>query len=142
MRSMTKILLIAACAGTMVFAADAQPRDSNISLDAPGFLIKKPPPGAPDVRAQPLVWPRLDQGAVLCRSEADLIKLGQRRSGDAVDGPIDCQIIRAATGITIVQRNGPGRTEVTTTNSAAPETGWTDAWLPAKVPSGATSATR
>ncbi len=106
----------------------------------PGLLIKKPKPGLPDVKSQPQAWPRLDPGAVLCRSEADLNRLAQRRSGEVVDGPVDCQIIRTPTAITIVQRAAPGRTEVRTSDAQASGSGWTDAWLPEKAPRGATSA--
>jgi len=134
MISMPKMLLIATCAGGLVFAADVRADDSNVKFDAPGFVIKKPRPGPPDVKAQPLAWPRLDAGAVLCRSEADLLRLGQRRSGEAVDGPVDCQIIRIATAISIVQRKGPGRTQIQTSDPNGYGSGWTDVWLPEKAP--------
>ena len=140
-----RIFLIA-CAVTLIVtpAAHAQrppPDDSNVLLNAPGLLIKKPKPGLPDVKAQPLAWPRLDPGAVLCRTEADLDRLAQRRRGEAVDGGVDCQIVRTATAISIVQRKGPGKVEVRTTDPrAAGASGWTDAWLPDKAP--VTAATR
>jgi hypothetical protein len=145
------MLLIGACFGMFAATvlavappAGAQPPDdSNIKFDAPGFLPKKPKPGLPDVKAQPLAWPRLDPGSVLCRTEADLDKLGARRRGEAVDGPIDCQVVRAATAISIVQRKGPGRAEVKTSDASTDGvTGWTDAWLPEKGAIGSTSVTR
>jgi hypothetical protein len=108
----------------------------NVSLDAPALVIKKPKPGAPEVKAQPVVWPRLDAGAVLCRSESDLRHLAQRRSGDPNAGPVDCRVMTATTGIDILQRKGPGLTEVRVTGGAR-ETGWTDVWLPARPPAGA-----
>lgn len=134
MISMPRILLIAACAGAVVLASESRAEDSNISFNAPGLLVKKPKPGPPDVKEQPLAWPRLDPGSVLCRSEADLNRLGLRRAGEPVDGPIDCQIMRAATGIAILQRKGPGKTEVKTSDPKVPASGWTDAWLPEKAP--------
>ena len=145
MISLPRMLLIGACLGTLAIAAQAgaQPSNSDVSFDAGGLLPKKPKPGLPDVKAQPLAWPRLDPGAVMCRTEADLEKLAARRSGETVDGSIDCQIIRAATAISIVQRKGPGKSEVKTSDPKAGNvTGWTDAWLPDKAPSGATSASR
>jgi hypothetical protein len=142
MISIPRILLIAVCAGAVAFAAETRAEDSNVLFNAPGLLIKKPKPGPPDVKSQPLAWPRLDPGAVLCRSEADLNRLGLRRSGETVDGSIDCQVIRAPTGIAIVQRKGPGKTEVTTNDPRVPASGWTDAWLPEKAPSGAKAAAR
>jgi hypothetical protein len=119
---------------TMTAPAGAQTPDSNVFLDAPGILPKKPKPGLPEVKAQPLAWPRLDAGAVLCRSEADLLRLAERRRGEVVDGPVDCQILRAATPITIVQRKGPGRIEVQTADPKAGGSSWTDAYLPEKAP--------
>lgn len=123
-------------------AASAQPNDSNVSFDAPGFLVKKPKPGLPDPKPQPLAWPRLETGSVICRSEADLTRLAQRRAGEAVSGALECQIIRAATAITILQRKGPGRTEVKPADPRITEGGWTDAWLPEKAPPIATPAGR
>jgi hypothetical protein len=137
-------LAIAACLAVLAVAtpAGAQPNDSNVSLNAPGFVVKKPKPGAPEVKALPQAWPRLDPGSVLCRSEADLVRLAQRRSGERVDGPVDCQIVRTPTPITIVERASPGRTEIRTNDAQSSGSSWTDAWLPDKAPSGAKSATR
>jgi hypothetical protein len=131
-----KRLLIVVLLGTLAMATPcvAQSDDSNVFLNAPLLLNKKPKPGAPDVKAQPLAWPRLDAGAVLCRSEADLLKLAQRRRGEVVSGPVDCQILRTVTPITIVQRKAPGLTEVQTSDPKAGGAGWTDAFLPAKAP--------
>ena len=134
-----RIILAVICCGALMLAPSAYAQDnsnSNVFFNAPGLLIKKPKPGLPEVRAQPQAWPRLDPGAVLCRSEDDLDRLSRRRAGDASGGAVDCQVIRTPTAITIVQRNGPGRTEVKVT-SADTETGWTDAWLPAKAPASA-----
>ncbi len=144
MKPTSGLLLTAACAVTMALAAHAvaQPNDSNVSLNAPGFLVKKPRPGLPEVKAQPQAWPRLDPGAVLCRSEDDLNRLTERRAGQDVEGPVDCQVVRSAMAITIVQRQGPGRTEVKPSDPNATATGWTDAWLPEKRPVTATSAGR
>lgn len=138
-----KCLALTACLAvlTALKPASAQSSDGNVFFQS-GLLPKKPGPGLPDVRAQPLAWPRLDAGAVLCRSEGDLSRLAERRTGKAVDGPVDCQVIRIATPITIVQRKGPGRTEVKPTAAQPMEAGWTDAWLPDKAPNTANSATR
>ena len=146
MLSMPRMLLIGACLGTLALAAPAQAQpssNSDVSFDAGALLLKKPKPGLPDVRAQPLAWPRLDPGAVLCRTEADLERLAARRGGEAVDGPVDCRIIGTPTAISIVQRSGPGKVEVKISGANADSSsGWTDAWLPDKAPPGATSASR
>jgi hypothetical protein len=110
------------------------PNDSNIVMD--GMLAKKPAASkAPDVPAPPRAWPRLDRGAVLCRSADDLARRAAILRGEQA-GPADCRPIVTAIAIQIVQRAGPGRTEVKVT--ANNETGWTDAWLPATPPRGAT----
>jgi hypothetical protein len=88
----------------------------------------------PDAHAPPVPWPRLDPGAVLCRSEADLLRRAEAMRGEQA-GPADCHVINVPAGIQIVQRSGPGRTEVKVSSSN--ETGWTDAWLPATPPPGA-----
>ena len=141
MKTTPRILTIAACIGVFAMAQmvgaqtlRAQPSDdSNISFQS-SLRLKKPKQGMPDIKAQPLAWPRLDAGAVLCRSESDLNRLSARRSGEPVSGSVDCQVMRAPTPITIMQRKGPGRTEVTTSDPASGGAGWTDAWLPDKAP--------
>lgn len=140
---MRRTLLLGACLALLSPMAVALAQDSNVLLNAPGLLPKKPKPGLPDVKAAPLAWPRLDPGAVICRSETDLSRLVARRRGELVEGAVDCQVMRAPTGIAIVQRKAPGMTQVTTTNPMAGGTGWTDAWLPDKAPPArAASATR
>jgi hypothetical protein len=115
--------------GSIVARADPPP---NVQLDMPSFLKAKKKPGLPDPKPQPLAWPRLDPGAVLCRTEADLARLAANRSGEEGGGPADCRVIPAATAVSIVQRKGPGRTEVKI--GADDTTGWTDVWLPEKAP--------
>ena len=105
----------------------------NIILDAPGFVNKKQPSRLPDVKAAPLAWPRLDPGAAICRTEADLDRLSARRQGEADGGVADCRIVTNPIAVTIVRRAGPGRTQVRLTD-AANIVGWTDVWLPDKAP--------
>jgi hypothetical protein len=105
----------------------------GVVWDAPNVIVPKPKFGsAPDVKAGRDVWPRLDRGAVLCKTEADLLRLAASRRGEQTEPP-NCQVIRAATPIQIVRRVGPGRTEVSVTDDN-PQDGWTDAWLPEKSP--------
>ena len=139
-----RLVLIAACvAGLGTTAAAQTPPDDNgnISFQS-GLLLKKPKPGLPDVKAPPQAWPRLDPGARLCRTEFDLDRLAARHNGEDVDGPINCQVIRDPTAITITQRLGPGKTEVKLTSGQVGTTGWTDAWLPEKAPVSARSAAK
>ncbi|WP_428486937.1 hypothetical protein [Rhodopila sp.] len=127
---------MATCLGALAFATGARAQDSNIRFES-GLLPKKPKPGLPDVKPQPQAWPRLDPGAVLCQSETDLDRLTARRHGEDVTGPVDCQVVRDPTAITILQRKGPGKTEVRMTNAQTGGSGWTDVWLPDKAPVGA-----
>jgi len=131
MRALGRLRWIVLC---LAFALPASAAMAQISFDAPGFLPKKPKPEAPAVKAKPPPWPRLDPGAVLCRTPEDLVRLAANRSGGPGGGPANCRIISRPTAIEIVHRVGPGRTEVKVTGGTSGETGWTDAWLPAKPP--------
>jgi hypothetical protein len=149
MTAMPRTHLLAACLGILVcaagisgagiFVAGARAQDSNVKFES-GLLRKPPKPGLPDVRPQPMAWPRLDPGAILCRTEDDLDRLAARRHGETISGPVDCQVVRNPTAITIVQRVGPGRVEVKVTTAQSGDTGWTDAWLPDKAPSSGTAS--
>jgi hypothetical protein len=141
MVTMRSMLMIVACLSAFAAPASAQSVDSNDLFGGGGPRIRKPRPGLPEVKAQPLAWPRLDPGSVLCRSEADLIRLAQRRWGEVADGPVDCQVVRVPIGVTIVQRKG-GRAEVKPSDAQPMESGWTDAHLPQRAPPVVTSATR
>ena len=106
---------------------------SNVIFGNPGLLEKKAKPRAPDVAALAVVWPRLDPGAIVCRTDADLARLAANRTGGAGGGAAECQLIRTPTGITIIQRAGLGRTQVRL-SGADGSVGWTDAWLPERAP--------
>jgi hypothetical protein len=91
-----------------------------------------PPPPA----IIPEVWPRLDPGALFCKTESDLIRyqteLAGRQASRAA-APPKCRMIEETTGIIILDRPDLSRTKVelsTTTN----QVGWTDAFLPATPP--------
>jgi hypothetical protein len=114
-----------------VSQGQAPPSDSNIHFQ--GMLKKDagPAPPPPRVAAPPSAWPRLDPGSVLCRSQDDLQRRAALMRGDQV-APPDCQSITQPTAITILDRVGPGATEVQVTSNS--QTGWTDAWLPATPP--------
>ena len=127
-----RIGLIAAITAAVIPGAGAQ----RVIFDAPGLTGQKKPDQLPTVRPQPTVWPRLDPGAVLCRTEDDLDRhasnLTARVSGTGTIAA-DCRIIGQPIGIQILSRQGLGRTEVrlSTPDGA---TGWTDAWLPDRAP--------
>jgi len=107
----------------------------NVMLNAPGLLPSKkdaPPPP----RAQPSVWPRLDAGAILCRTEDDLDRHAANMIARVSGGDMqtaDCHAVAQPIGVQIVSREGPGKTQVKL-NGPGNTTGWTDVWLPDKAP--------
>jgi hypothetical protein len=94
-------------------------------------------PPLPPIKAAPEPWPRLDPGAMLCRSK-DALKQYQEAMATATGDeqppiPADCARVLVPTPISIVQRDGPSRVEVKSTKPPERD-GWTDAWLPDKQP--------
>ena len=108
------------------------PASAQVVWDTKNFAPPKPNYGTTDNQPRPDVWPRLDRGAVVCKTEADLNLLAASRRGEAVARP-NCSIVRAPTAVKIVQRMGPGKTQVTVTDQGD-QPGWTDAWLPDRAP--------
>jgi hypothetical protein len=106
----------------------SQPALAQVIWDMPNVVVPKTKFENSTVKPRADVWPRLDPGAVLCKSEADLRRLAASRRGEPGDPP-NCQLIRAPTAIQIQQRAGPGRTQVSVTGQDGVQ-GWTDAWLP------------
>ena len=85
----------------------------------------------------PEIWPRLENGALICKSRDDLVRYQtQTANGEsgatAGQGP-DCHNIRKQTGIQILARDGPSRTQIVTTDNSK-ETGWTNSYLPSTPP--------
>ncbi len=91
----------------------------------------------PEIKVTPQPWPRLDPGAVFCRTAEDFrqhlafvsARLDGNRSGYAEAA--GCRVIRAPTPVAVLAREAPGRTQIQI-SGAAGETGWTDAFLPDK----------
>jgi hypothetical protein len=110
----------------------SQPALAQVIWDIPNVVVPKPKFDTSTVRPRADTWPRLDPGAALCKTEADLLRLAAIRRGEQGERP-NCQLIRAATAIQILKRVGPGRTQVTVTGEQGQE-GWTDAWLPERAP--------
>jgi hypothetical protein len=91
----------------------------------------------PELPRTPERWPRLDAGAVLCRTSEDLqrhiaaIVARLNGSNGAAAEPAGCRVIHEQTAVAVLARAGPGRTQVSLSDSPG-ETGWTDAFLPEK----------
>ncbi|MGO8916353.1 MAG: hypothetical protein ACLQJR_10635 [Stellaceae bacterium] len=99
-------------------------------------------PAPAPVKIVPEPWPRLDVGAILCKSRDDLVRYQMKIGGDpaaAAPGPApDCQVIRKQIAIQILDRDGPSRTQIVSTD-AAKQTGWTNTYLPATPPASDTA---
>lgn len=112
--------------------ASSHPALAQVIWDMPNVVVKKPNFDRSVVTPRVDAWPRLDPGSVLCKTEADLLRLAASRRGVPGERP-NCQVIHAPTAIAIVRRAGLGRTEVSVTDQTGVD-GWTDAWLPERAP--------
>jgi hypothetical protein len=97
-----------------------------------------PPAHHAAITIRPEPWPRLDPGAVFCRSADDLQQRSVLIRAQLDGGPpaptstSACPLIRTPTPIEVVERRGPGQTQVRV--KADGTLGWTDAYLPDKSP--------
>jgi len=86
-----------------------------------------PPPG-PKLKPDPRQ--RLDPGALLCRTEADLQQheaaIAARLDGQEAPEPVGCRPVRTMTSVTVLDRHGLARTQVRLPGPPE-QTGWTDA---------------
>jgi hypothetical protein len=102
----------------------------------------QPTPATPPPVARPLPWPRLDIGAILCKSRDDLVRHQTQDiagSDSEATGPAPaCFVIQKPTGIKILDRDGPSRSHIRSTD-ALKQTGWTNAYLPDTPPLGVTT---
>jgi hypothetical protein len=92
-------------------------------------------PTPPEPPAVPEIWPRLEDGALICKSRDDLVRyqaqIADGANGAAAGQAPDCHTIRKQTGIQILARDGPSRTQIVTTDESK-ETGWTNSYLSQK----------
>jgi hypothetical protein len=112
----------------VLYLALCIPASAQVVWDLPNIVV---PPTKFDKSAVPAradVWPRLDPGATICKSQADLLRLAEVHRGIPGQRP-NCQFIQSPTAVTILRRAGPGQTEVSMTNQTGVG-GWTDAYLP------------
>ena len=104
------------------------PASAQVIWDMPNVVEKKPKFDTSTVKPRADVWPRLDPGATICKTQADLLRLAEFRRGVQGERP-NCQFIHSPTAVSIVRRAGPGQTEVSLTDQNGLD-GWTDAYLP------------
>ena len=127
------VLCCALLLGGIATPASAQHVILNAPVCCKTKIRRLPPPVA---RAPTALWPRLDPGAVLCRTEDDLDRHAANmiaRVSGAQQQIADCPLSTDRPVSRSSNREGPGRTQV---KLAGPdgETGWTDVWLPDKPP--------
>jgi hypothetical protein len=76
---------------------------------------------------------RLDVGALICGTEAELrqhqaVIMARIAGGDAPE-PTGCRVVSQMVAVSVVDRDGPARTEVRLPGETA-EVGWTDVSIP------------
>ncbi len=102
-----------------------------LSLDLTQAAFAQAPPApdpmAPKLKQEPLQ--RLDAGALLCKTEADLQQhvaaVMARLNGQEAREPKDCHLVQAMTPVSVVERHGLDRTEV----QFGGQIGWTDTMI-------------
>ena len=87
-----------------------------------------PAQDAPQLKRDPAQ--RLDAGAVVCRTEADLLQhqavILARLNGGNAEEAASCRLVRAMTAVAVVERHGLASTEIRLPGSPE-QVGWTDA---------------
>jgi hypothetical protein len=87
--------------------------------------------------AVPEIWPRLENGALICKSRDDLVRyqtqIANSASATTAGQAPDCHTIQKQTGIQILDHDGPSRTQIVTTDDSK-ESGWTNSYLPSTPP--------
>ena len=126
-----------ACSLGGLFAAEAQAQLSPGSRQGSSAGLSVPAPLPDPNMSAGRIGMRLEPGAVLCRTPEGL---GQRQAAmTAANGgdssyavvPTGCVMLTARTAVEVMERRGVGRTMVKLGGRSA-ETGWTDAYLPAR----------
>ena len=124
---MALLLLIGAMASAHAQIGGGHGRRQNNPQQSP----------APTTPFLPEIWPRLEEGAVICKSRDDLVRYQtQIANGSSTTPPgqaPDCHTVRKQTGIQILAHDGPSRTQIVTTDESK-ETWWTNSYLPSTPP--------
>jgi len=75
-------------------------------------------------------WQRLDAGALVCPTEAQLRQhqaaMMARAQGNEAPEPRGCKLIKSMVPVSVLDRDGPARTEIQMHDASA-DTAWTDA---------------
>ena len=125
--AMALLLLLGAMASAHAQIGGGHGRPQNNQQQSP----------APTTPFLPEIWPRLEEGALICKSRDDLVRYQtQIANGSSITTPgqpPDCHTIRKQSGIQILAHDGPSRTQIVTTDGSK-ETWWTNSYLPSTPP--------
>ena len=135
MRRMVLVLMAALAFTTAASdGALAQRRPAPRDDDSDDKLPPSVPPPVPTLApTRGIAGPRLQPGAVVCRTELDLqnrAEVNRRRVDNVPDAgnPLEnCHLITSERAVEIVEKRGLGRTEVKLKPTG--EVGWTDAFV-------------
>src|SRR6201988_5045397 len=110
------LLLLGATASAHAQIGGGHGRRQNDQQQSPQQSPQRSP--APTTPFLPEIWPRLEEGALICKSRDDLVRYQtQIAHGSSATTPgqaPDCHTIRKQTGIQILAHDGPSRTQVVT----------------------------
>lgn len=139
--ALTLLLLVgAAPAAEAQYGGNRYSRPQQQPTATPQPAPQPVKPKEPEAVPEP--WPRLEAGALFCKSRDDLVKYQTKIADGAnaatAEQSVDCHKLRKQTGIQILDHDGPSRTQVVTTEKSK-ETGWTNTYLPATPPQSAKS---
>jgi hypothetical protein len=130
-RALALLLLLGAMASAHAQIGGGHGRRQNNQQQTPQ---QSPAPTTPFL---PEIWPRLEEGALICKSRDELVRYQtQIANGSSATTPgqaPDCHTIRKQTGIQILAHDGPSRTQIVTTDESK-ETWWTNSYLPSTPP--------
>ena len=129
--AMALLLLLGAMASAHAQIGGGHGRRQNNQQQTPQ---RSPAPTTPFL---PEIWPRLEEGALICKSRDDLVRYQtQIANGSSATTPgqaLDCHTIRKQTGIQLLAHDGPSRTQIVMTDESK-ETWWTNSYLPSTPP--------
>src|SRR5271157_1064203 len=129
--AMALLLLLGAMASAHAQIGGGHGRGQKNQQQTPQQSPARPEPVVPEI------WPRLEEGALICKSRDDLVRyqtqIANGASPTTAGQASDCHTIRKRTGIQILDHDGPSRTQIVTTDESK-ETGWTNSYLPSTPP--------
>lgn len=115
--------------GSTAVLGEGGPREQHRGGRQRGATAATPDAGemTPKLKQEPLQ--RLDAGALLCKTEADLQQheaaVQARLNGNDAIEPTGCHLVQTMMAVSVVERHGLSRTQV----KAGNQVGWTDTMI-------------